>query len=233
MNNDERTPIQIEIEDILTERMEKANKYVKSGVIILDPLTFFASETVEIGEGSVIYPCVTLRGSCKIGKNVKIFSGSVLEDAEIGDETVIDNSKIINSIIGKNATIGPFSFIREQAVIGDYSRIGDFVEIKNSILGTKTKAAHLSYIGDANLGYGCNVGCGVVFANYDGREKSRTTVGDRVFIGSNSNLVAPISIQSGAYIAAGSTVTVNLGESDFCIARAKEYIKKNGANGRF
>ena len=168
-------------------------------------------------------------GNTKIGKNCKI-SGSVLEDAIIGDNVTITNSTISKSSIGSNTSVGPYAHIRGNSKISENVRVGNFVEIKNSIIAKGTKIAHLAYVGDAEVGENVNIGCGVVFANYDGKNKHRTIVGNRVFIGSNSNLVAPLFIEDDSFIAAGTTVTNNICQGEFCIGRVRNEIKKGILN---
>ena len=138
-------------------------------------------------------------------------------------------SLVNDSTVGKDAKIGPFTHLRMNTVVGEGDRIGNFVEIKNSTIGRKTNVSHLTYIGDTDCGSGVNFGCGVVTVNYDGKNKFRTTIGDNVFIGCNSNLIAPVTIKTGGFIAAGSTITDNLEEDDFAIARAKQVTKKGYA----
>ena len=138
-------------------------------------------------------------------------------------------SLVNDSTVGKEAKIGPFTHLRMNTIIGDYDRIGNFVEIKNSVIGQKTNVSHLTYVGDTDCGSGVNFGCGVVTVNYDGKHKFRTTIGDNVFIGCNSNLIAPVKVENGGFIAAGSTITEDLKEDDFAIARAKQVTKKGYA----
>ena len=164
-------------------------------------------------------------GKTQIGKNCKIIN-SVLENAVLGDNVEVINSTITNSNIENNVKIGPYAHLRANSVVEENVRIGNFVEIKNSQIGKNTKIAHLAYIGDAEVGEDVNVGCGVIFANYDGKNKHKTIVGNRVFIGSNSNLIAPLFIEDDVFIAAGTTVTSNLSCGDFCIGRVKNEIKK-------
>ncbi len=156
-----------------------------------------------------------------------------LSGAYVGENTVVYSSTIISSKVGKNCTVGPYAYLRGGAEVGDDCRIGDFVEIKCSTLGNGTKAAHLAYIGDAEVGERVNIGCGTVFANYDGVKKHKTVVGNGCFIGCNSNIIAPVSIKDGAYVAAGTTLTRDLAEGDFCIGRAREHTVPNGALGRY
>lgn len=166
---------------------------------------------------------------CEIGDNAQVFYSQIY-NSKIGDNTKVENSKIESSVIGKNCEIGPYSHIRPESKICDKCRIGNFVEIKKSEIGEGCKVSHLSYVGDATLGKNVNVGCGVIFANYDGLNKHHTNVGDNVFIGSNCNLIAPLSIGSGAFIAAGSTVTKDLSDGQFCIARERETIRDSFKN---
>lgn len=166
---------------------------------------------------------------CEVGTNAKIFCSQIYE-SQIGDNTSVVNSQIENSSVGTNCEIGPFSHIRPGSKIGTSCRIGNFVEIKKSEIGAGCKISHLSYVGDATLGENVNVGCGVIFANYNGEKKHHTNVGDNVFIGSNCNLIAPLSIGCGVFIAAGSTVTKDLRDDTFCIARERETIKEGYKN---
>jgi bifunctional UDP-N-acetylglucosamine pyrophosphorylase/glucosamine-1-phosphate N-acetyltransferase len=164
-------------------------------------------------------------GTCKIGDNVVIYGDCYLQDCEIGNGTTVRSCCIISSKIGQYSTIGPYAHIRENSVIGDSVRIGNFVEIKKSTIGDCTKIAHLTYIGDCSVGKNCNFGCGAVVCNYDGKQKHKTEIGNNVFIGSNVNLIAPIKIDDNSFIAAGSTVTEDVPQNTFVIARAKQQQK--------
>ena len=168
-------------------------------------------------------------GDTIIGENCKIIN-SFLENATLGDNVEVINSTITNSNIENNVIIGPYAHLRSNTVVCENAKIGNFVEIKNSKIGKRTKVAHLAYIGDAEIGEDVNVGCGVIFANYDGENKHKIMVGNRVFIGSNSNLVAPLFIEDDVFVAAGTTVTSNLSCGDFCIGRVKNEIKKGVEN---
>ncbi len=203
------------------------SKLLGSGVIIPFPDKVQIDDTVIIEEGATIEAYVTIKGGSRIAKGVTIGSFSHIEDSVIERDTLVESSNIKGAIIGRQCTVGPFAVIRKGSKIGDGVRIGDFVEVKNSILGDKVKCAHLTYVGDAEVGNATNIGCGTVFANYDGSKKHRTVVGSEVFIGCNANLVAPLAIGDKAYIAAGSTVTCEIPEKAFCIARARETIKEN------
>lgn len=187
----------------------------------------FIQNVTFLGEAT-IGPNTTLK-NCVIGDKVNI-SCSEISKSKVDDNTSVSHSMIQSSKIGKNCQIGPFSHIRPDSVIGDDCRIGNFVEIKKSNIGSGSKVSHLSYVGDATLGKNVNVGCGVIFANYDGANKHQTFVGDNVFIGSNCNLVAPLTIGDNVFVAAGSTVTKSLNDNAFCIARERETIREGKTN---
>lgn len=180
----------------------------------------------KIAKTSKIYENVFIIGKCEIGENTIIYPNTTIINSNIGDNCVITSSHIENSVIKNNVTIGPFAHLRPNCVIENNCKIGNFVEIKNSVLHEGTKASHLAYIGDAEIGKNCNIGCGVIFANYNGKTKNKTVVGDNCFIGSNSNLIAPLKIASNTYICAGTTQTINTEEFDFVIGRSRETIKK-------
>ena len=198
---------------------------LKKGIYIENP---FMQTIVSID--SFIEPGVKIYNNCKIINSVikagaTIKDNSIIINSQVG-ASIISNSVIEDSIIGDNVTIGPYAHIRLNSNIGNNCRIGNYVEIKNSLLGDSTKCAHLTYIGDANVGSNCNFGCGTVTVNYDGINKNKTIIGNNVFIGCNANLIAPIEIKDNAFIAAGSTITDNLDIDDFAIARARQVTKK-------
>lgn len=166
----------------------------------------------------------TIINSVFVGNNIEIGNNNTIIDSIIGDSTYITDSYIEESRIGKNCKIGPYSRIRPSCIIGNDCKIGNFVEVKNSELKEGVKASHLSYIGDAIIGKNTNIGCGVVFANYNGKVKSQTIIGSNCFIGSNVNLVAPIRLADYSYICAGTTVTENSNEGDFVIGRVKASV---------
>lgn len=180
--------------------------------------------TAVLGEGAVVRRGSRVRGHCTVGANAEIV-GSDLQDCEVGEGTTVKYSVLVGAKVGKNCSVGPFAYLRAGSEIGDGCRVGDFVEVKNAKIGRATKVSHLAYVGDADVGEKVNVGCGAVFVNYDGRKKSRTVVGNGCFIGSNCNLVAPLRLGDGAFLAAGSTLTQDLAEGDFCVARAREVVK--------
>lgn len=206
--------------------MKNVIKYhIKNGVLFLDKRSVVIDEEVSIGQGAIIGGNVILKGRTEIGKNSEITGDCYIENSKIGENVRLKSSYVSDSEVGNKTTVGPFSNIKQNSKIGEGCRIGNYVEIKNSILGNYTKCAHLVYIGDAEVGNYVNVGCGVIFANYDGKKKSHIVVGNNVFIGCNCNLVAPLKINDNCYIAAGTTVTKDLEQETFCIGRARQETK--------
>ncbi len=204
------------------KRLDIAIGHLEKGVDFADISSAFIDETVEIGEGTFIGPCVTLEGNTVIGKNCTIYQNTRICDSTIGDGAEVQSSVVLDSSVGEGTKVGPFAYVRPGSAIGKNCKVGDFVEIKNSSFGDGSKTAHLTYIGDADVGRDVNIGCGVVFVNYDGTNKYRSTVGNGAFIGCNSNLVSPVTVEDGAYIAAGSTVTKDVPEDALCVARARQ-----------
>ncbi len=203
-------------------RIRRAEALLEAGVIVEDIHTLYIEEGVVVEAGAYLGPCVTLRGKTVIRAGAYIGQNSRIEDSEVGEDTHVESSVILESRIGSGSNIGPFAYLRPHSVIGDGCKIGDFVEVKNSNFGDGSKSAHLTYIGDADVGENVNLGCGVVFVNYDGREKHRATVGNGVFVGCNANLVSPVTVGDGAYVAAGSTVTEDIPEDALGIARSRQ-----------
>ncbi len=195
-------------------------------VKFIDKNTAFIEEDVQIGEGTVIEPFVYLRRGTKIGKNAHIGFGSDISNSEIGDNVQIKHSVILDSRIGEGTTVGPFAYIRPNCNVGQNVRVGDFVELKNSNIDNGTKISHLTYVGDSDVGKNINFGCGTVTVNYDGEKKFRTVIEDNAFIGCNTNLVAPVKVGKGAFIAAGSTITDDIPEQNFAIARSRQTNKE-------
>ncbi len=185
-----------------------------------------------IGSGSEILPGTIIKGGVTIGGGCVIGASSVIEDSSIGDGCTINASQVYSSSIGNGVRIGPFSHIRPGCTVRDGVKIGDFVELKNSVIGEKTSVAHLTYVGDSDVGDRVNFGCGCVTVNYDGRVKSRTVIGDNVFIGCNTNLIAPVTVEDGSYIAAGSTITDTVPSDSLAIARARQVVKNGWARRR-
>lgn len=200
-------------------------KHMLNGVTLIDPEHTYIGTDVVIGTDTTIYPNVVIQGTTKIGSNVEILPNSFLCNASIGDDVVIDSSKIVDSAVDAHTTVGPMSHLRNQTHIHENCRIGNFVEFKNSDFGDGSKCAHLTYIGDSDFGKKINVGCGVVTVNYDGKNKFRTVVKDGAFIGSNCNLIAPVTIGENALLAAGSTITDSVNDGDMGIARSRQSNK--------
>lgn len=197
-------------------------QFMRDGVSIIDPDNTYIDSSVKIGQDTVIYPGVTIEGNTTIGEDTILYPGSRIADSEIGSGTTVQNSVILESHVGDKTTIGPYAYLRPKSNVGNGCRVGDFVEVKNAEIRDGAKVSHLSYIGDGEIGEKANIGCGVVFVNYDGQKKSRTVVGKNAFVGCNANLVAPVTIGDGAYIAAGSTVTKDVQEDALCIARSRQ-----------
>jgi bifunctional UDP-N-acetylglucosamine pyrophosphorylase/glucosamine-1-phosphate N-acetyltransferase len=215
---------------IMQQRINE--KHMRNGVTIIDPEQTYIDATVEIGQDTVIYPGTMVKGNTVIGTDCIIGPNSEIVNCEIGNRTSIRQSVTHDSKIGSDVQIGPFAHIRPQSVIHDEVRIGNFVEIKKTEFGRKSKASHLSYIGDANVGSNVNIGCGSITVNYDGVNKFKTIIKDGAFIGCNSNLVAPVEIGEGAYVAAGSTITDNVPGDSLSIARARQVNKENYVKNR-
>ncbi|MDR1093846.1 MAG: hypothetical protein LBL66_06825 [Clostridiales bacterium] len=211
------------IGDVLRQRILQF--HMRNGVQITDTGGAFIDGDVKIGKNVTIQAGNILSGRTVIGDGAVLKPYNVIDDSVIGEGAEISASHLCSCAVGKNTRVGPNAYIRPQSVIGDDCRIGDFVEVKNARIGNGTKAAHLSYIGDADVGERCNIGCGTVFVNYDGKNKRRSTVGSGVFIGSNANLVAPVRLEDGSFIAAGSTVTGDVPAGALAIARARQVNK--------
>lgn len=197
-------------------------KHMQNGVTILCPETTIIDDQVRIGKDTLIYPGVILSGNTEIGEDVTLIGNTRVVDSKIGSNVTIDNSLIEESIIEDDVTIGPFAHLRPKSHLMKKVHLGNFVEVKNSTLGMGTKAGHLAYIGDGDVGENVNISCGVIFANYNGKEKFRTEVGNDAFIGSNVNLVAPVKVGDTAFVAAGSTVTKDVEGGDLAVERAKQ-----------
>lgn len=210
-----------EYEAIEKERISRNLRYMEEGVIFTDLKMAYIDEGVRIGRGTTIYPCAVIEGDVTIGENCVIGQNTRIKDSVIGDNTMIQSSVILESRVGSDTTVGPFAYLRPNSNVGSGCKVGDFVEIKNSTLGDGAKASHLTYIGDSDVGERVNLGCGVVFVNYDGSRKYRSVVEDGAFIGCNSNLVSPVHIGKNAYVAAGSTITKDVPEGALYVARAR------------
>ena len=206
-----------------TTMMQRINfGLIKKGVQIFDPTNTYIAPDADIAPGAVILPGCHIRPGCKVGAGAVIGPNSILEKAEIGAGTTVNNSQVYESKVGEKVTVGPFAYIRPQCVVGDGCRIGDFVELKKSTIGNGTKVSHLTYIGDATVGERVNFGCGTVVVNYDGYVKNQTVIGDDCFIGCNTNLVSPVKLGDRVFTAAGTTVTKDVPDGALAVARARQ-----------
>lgn len=204
-------------------QQKQAEKLLLAGVTIIDLSRFDLRGTVSHGKDVEIDVNVILEGEVKLGNNVKIGAGSVLKNCEIGDGVEIKPYSVIeDTIIGQEAKIGPFSRLRPGTNLAAHTHVGNFVEIKNAVVGDGSKVNHLTYVGDAEIGKNCNIGAGTITCNYDGANKHKTIIGDDVFVGSDSQLVAPVTISSGATIGAGATVTKDVAENELVISRVPQ-----------
>ena len=219
------------ITDIMRNRIN--TYHMENGVCFEDPSSTLVGSDVVIESGARIMGCNKLMGKTVVKSGAVIKEGNVIEDCVIERGATVDASRLYRSYIGESTTVGPFAYIRPNCVIGKKCRIGDYVELKNSVIGDGCKISHLSYVGDCEMGESCNIGCGVVFVNYDGKDKFKTRVGSNVFIGSNSNLIAPLDIGDGAFIAAGSTLTDSVGGGSLAIARARQVNKPDWTGNKF
>lgn len=207
-------------EKILRRRV--LEELMLSGVTVMDPDNTYVDAGVEIGRDTIIYPLTFIEGKSKIGENCIIGPSSRLLNATLGQGVSVQNSVVTDSIVGDNCNIGPFAYIRPGCVLGRGVKVGDFVELKKSRLGDGAKVPHLSYIGDAEVGRAANIGAGTITCNYDGEKKSVTRIGDGAFIGSNTNLVAPVEVGDGAVTGAGSTITRDVPPGALGVARDKQ-----------
>lgn len=191
---------------------------------------YIIDSTVVVGENVTIEPFAVVKGNSVLHDGCVVGSFSYLDNAEIGENTVVKSSRIIDSKVGSNCSVGPNAHLRDGAKVGDFCRVGNFVEIKNSALANNVKASHLSYIGDATVGERTNIGCGVIFVNYDGKTKHKTRVGANCFIGCNANLVAPLNIGDDCFVACGTTVDKDVPNGAFSIGRSYLTVKEGRAH---
>jgi bifunctional UDP-N-acetylglucosamine pyrophosphorylase/glucosamine-1-phosphate N-acetyltransferase len=211
-------------------RLRKCEALMLSGVSIMDPETTWIDSDVRIGADSLLYPSVTIEGASVLAREVTVRSFTRITDSKIGrGSTILEGCVIEESEIHKQVQVGPSAHLRPGSVLEDRVRIGNFVEIKKSRIGKGTKAGHLSYLGDTETGRDVNVGAGTITCNYDGTRKHPTSIGDGVFIGSDSQLIAPVRIGKGAYVAAGSTITEDVPADALAIGRGRQVNKRNWA----
>ena len=216
--NDYSTPFQAKREQLLA-----------AGVMMMDPSAVYVEEEVTVGAGTLLLPGTILRGRTVIGKNCRVGPQVMITDSTVGDGCTVNASQCEESVIERDCQIGPYTHIRPHCVVGEGSKIGAFVQLKNCNLGRGTKMAHLTYVGDSDVGDDCNFGCGTITCNYDGFRKYRTAIGSRVFVGCNTNFVPPVTVGDGAFIAAGTTVTEDVPKDAMAIGRARQEIKKGWA----
>ncbi|MCJ7690087.1 MAG: bifunctional UDP-N-acetylglucosamine diphosphorylase/glucosamine-1-phosphate N-acetyltransferase GlmU, partial [Clostridiaceae bacterium] len=214
-----------EAELIMRKRINRV--HMENGVTIIDPNNTYIDWSVIIGKDTIIYPGNVLEGKTIIKENCVLYPNNRISDSILQKGVSVQSSVINQSQIGEETTVGPYAYIRPESSIGKHARIGDFVEIKKSTIGDNTKVSHLTYIGDAEVGSGCNFGCGTVVVNYDGKSKYKTIIGNNTFIGCNTNLVAPVKVNDNTYIAAGSTITKEVPENALSIARARQVNIEN------
>lgn len=198
---------------------------MESGVTLLDPASVFVDAQAVIGPDTVVHPGVTISGSTEIGRECVIESGVYVIDSKLGDRVkVLQGSRVDRATVGDDTGIGPMAHLRPDTVIGKRARIGNFVEVKKTIFGDGSKAAHLSYLGDSSIGKDVNIGCGTITCNYDGKHKHRTVINDRCFVGSDVQFVAPVVIGEGSLIGAGSTITRDVPPGSLAVARSKQRV---------
>lgn len=198
------------------------HRWMHEGVTVVDPATTWVHASVDLAADVILLPGTSLEGATSIGAGAQIGPHTTLIDVEVGENAVVTRTQASLSVIGPGANVGPFAYLRPGTTLGAGGKIGTFVEAKNARIGAGAKAPHLSYLGDAVIGEGANIGAGVIFANYDGVRKSTTTVGAYSFVGSNSVLAAPVEVGDGAYIAAGSTITGDVGPGDLGVSRGRQ-----------
>jgi bifunctional UDP-N-acetylglucosamine pyrophosphorylase / glucosamine-1-phosphate N-acetyltransferase len=204
-------------------RQEKNNELMAAGVTIEDPATTYVDQSVAIGADTILHPGVSLEGRTTIGAGCEIHSGARIVDSRIGDRvTILNHCVITSSTIANDASIGPFAHLRPDTDVRDHAKVGNFVELKRTVLGSRSKANHLTYLGDATIGQNVNVGAGTITCNYDGVTKSQTVIEDGAFIGSDTQLVAPVTVKQGAYVGSGTTVREDVPAGALAVSAGKQ-----------
>lgn len=216
----------------MEKRCEIIKKHQDNGVLFINPDSCYVEESVVIGKNTIVEQNVMLQGTTEIGENCVIGMGSKLVNTKVGKNSELLSVISVDAELGENVLAGPFAYIRPKSRIGNDVKVGDFVEVKNANIDEGTKIAHLTYVGDSDVGKRVNFGCGTVTVNYDGKNKHRCKIGDDVFLGCNTNLVAPVTVGNGAYTAAGSTITDEVPEKSLAIARARQTNKVNWKDKR-
>jgi bifunctional UDP-N-acetylglucosamine pyrophosphorylase/glucosamine-1-phosphate N-acetyltransferase len=224
----------IQLSELQKSKKNEINaKHMLNGVTIIDPDSTYIEDSVVIERDVIIYPGTYIEGNSTIGEDSIIGPNTRIINSNIGKAVTIEYSKIIDSIVGNKTSVGPYAYLRPKSELGENVKIGDFVEVKNTKIGNNSKASHLAYLGDGVVGENVNIGCGVIFVNYDGKNKSITRIQDNAFIGSNSNLIAPVTIEEGAYVASGSTITQNVERDTLAIGRARQVNKQNKGKNKY
>jgi len=214
-------------------RRRKCEALMADGVTIVDPDSTFIDGAVQIGADTIIYPSVQISGRTTIGEDVTVHSFCRIANSAIGSRsTILDGCIIVDSSVGEDISVGPFAHLRMHTKLEKGVKVGNFVEIKKSTLGAGTKSLHLTYLGDATIGKACNIGAGTITCNYDGFTKNPTIIEDEVFIGSDSQLIAPVKIGKGAYVAAGSSITEDVPAESLAIARGRQVVKEGWVRDR-
>ena len=203
----------------------RREELMDSGVTLLDPATVYVDHAVRIGCDTVVHPVVTISGNTEIGHECVVESGVNISDSRIGNQVkILQGSRLDRAVVDDETTVGPMANLRPESNIGKRARIGNFVEVKKTVVGDGSKAAHLSYLGDSYIGKDVNIGCGTITCNYDGKEKHQTTIHDRCFVGSDVQFVAPVVIGEGSLIGAGSTITKDVPPHSLALSRAKQRV---------
>lgn len=206
-------------------RLRVARKWMEKGVTIVNPDNTYIGADVQIGQDTVLLPGTMLEGETSIGEDCVIGPNTRIRHSVIHDSVSIEQSVVLESEVGQFAKVGPFAYLRPESRVGPRVKIGDFVELKKTSVGEDSKISHLAYVGDADIGKRVNIGCGVITVNYDGHRKHRTVIGDDSFVGSNVNLIAPLNVGHGSYLCAGSTITDDVPDDGFAIARNRQVTK--------
>jgi bifunctional UDP-N-acetylglucosamine pyrophosphorylase / glucosamine-1-phosphate N-acetyltransferase len=218
-------------------RERKNGQLMKEGVTFHDPAATYVDEGVEVGADTILEPMVSLRGKTRVGKNVRIGQGAVIIDCEIADGAqILPYSHLIESRVGPGAFVGPFARLRPGAQVGEQAHVGNFVELKKTVLGKGSKASHLSYLGDSIIGEGVNIGAGTITCNYDGKKKFTTTIEDGAFIGSDTQLIAPVTVGKGAYVGTGTTIREDVPAGALAVSAGKQrniegWVEKKKSKG--
>ena len=215
-------------ESIMRARINE--NHMRNGVTIINPENTYISVDAKIGRDTVIQPGVMIDGDSVIGEDCLIGPNSHIQHSQIGDRTSVHSSVVEDSQIGNDVAIGPFAHIRPASNVGNHAKVGNFVELKKTTLGEGSKASHLTYLGDAEVGASVNIGCGTITVNYDGKNKYQTVIEDHAFIGCNANLIAPVKVGKNSFVAAGSTVTKDVPENALAIGRSRQENKENYVN---